>query len=134
MTLDVLESMLLVVRSLEKYQDLDDILEKVTTGAGKYSELDQSLRDAFATGRQKYIKYAKKLKSNALLYASHILDPRCRASMIKDMMPGKASEAIQQATEYFYAEWPNLAKDDTPVLITTLSNESIERPFGISLT
>jgi len=53
--------------------------------------------------------------------------------MIKDMMPGKASEAIQQATEYFYAKGPNLAKEDTPVPITTLSNESTERPFGISL-
>jgi hAT family C-terminal dimerisation region len=133
MTLDVSESMPSIVRSLEKYWDLDDILEQVTTGAGKYAELDQSLRKAFASGRKKYVKYAKKLKENSLLYAAHILDPRCRASMIKDMMPDQYDDVIQKATEYFYSEWPELAKDDIPTLSTTESDEPETRPFGMSL-
>ena len=133
MTLDVSESMPSIVRSLEKYWDLDDILEQVTTGAGKYAELDQSLRKAFASGRKKYVKYAEKLKKNSLLYAAHILDPRCRASMIKDMMPDQYDDVIQKATEYFHSEWPELAKDDTPTLSTTKSDEPEARPFGMSL-
>lgn len=41
MTLDVSDSIPSTVRSLEKYWDLNDILEQVTTGAGKYTKLDQ---------------------------------------------------------------------------------------------
>jgi hypothetical protein len=40
-TLDVSKSIPSTVRSLEKYWDLNDILEQVTTGAGKYTKLDQ---------------------------------------------------------------------------------------------
>jgi hypothetical protein len=132
MTLDVSESMPSIARSLEKYWDLDDILEQVTTGASKYAELNQSLRKAFASGRKKYVKYAKKLQKNSLLYAAHILDPRCRASMIKDMMPDQY-DVIQKATEYFHSEWPELAKDDTLTLSTIESPEPETRPLGMSL-
>jgi hypothetical protein len=121
MTLQVSEKMPSVVRSLEKYWDLAHLLEQVATGSGIYSQLDQLLRHAFGTGRKKYIKYSRKLKKNALIYAAHILDPRCRASMIKDMMPEQFENAIRTITAYFYTEWPELAqKDTTSALSATL--------------
>ncbi|KAH9204024.1 hypothetical protein DL95DRAFT_235439, partial [Leptodontidium sp. 2 PMI_412] len=63
---------------------LDDLLKEVVTDADDYSQLDQSLRDTFKAGQKKYIVYDKKLESNSMIYAAHILDPRCKASMIKD--------------------------------------------------
>ena len=133
MTLKVSESMPSIVRSLEKYWDLDDLLEQVSTGTGDFKDLDQSLRKAFESGRRKYVKYSKKLEKNALIYAAHILDPRCRGAMIKNMMPDQFDEVIHSATTFFHAEWPQLAKDDTPTLSNTLSNEPTTRPFGMSL-
>lgn len=103
MTLQVSETMPEVGQSLEMYWDLDNLLDQVTNGVSNYAELDQSLRDAFATGRKKYIKYSRKPEKNALLYAAHILDPRYRTEMIKDMMPDQNSEVIQAATEYLFA-------------------------------
>jgi hypothetical protein len=41
---------------LELYWDLDDLMEKVTTGSGIYSELDQSIRVAFEKGKLKHMK------------------------------------------------------------------------------
>ena len=66
---------------------MDDLLEQVTTGTGNFKDLDQSLRKAFKSGRRKYVKYFKKLEKNALIYAAHILNPRYRGAMIKNMMP-----------------------------------------------
>lgn len=134
MTLKVSQAMPSIVRSLENYWDLDELLDKVTTGSGIYSDLDQSVRKAFANGRRKYVKYADKLKGNAILYAAHILDPRCRVSLINDMMTEEAAEeAIQQATEFFHIEWPGTAILDTSTLMTTLSDEPQERPIDVSL-
>lgn len=113
MTLHVSETMPEVGRSLEIYWDLDNLLDQVTNGVGSYAELDQSLRDAFATGRKKYIKYSKKLEKNALLFAAHILDPRYRSEMIKDMMADQKDEVIQAAIEYLCKEWPALLEVDT---------------------
>jgi hypothetical protein len=53
MTLQVSETMPEVGWSLEMYWDLDNLLDQVTNGVSNYAELDQSLRDAFATGRKK---------------------------------------------------------------------------------
>jgi len=80
----------LVARSLEIYWDLDDLLERVITGQGDYSELDQAIRDAFIAAKAKHVKYMKKLNKDALIYMAHILDPYYKALMIKDMMPDKA--------------------------------------------
>jgi hypothetical protein len=112
MTLQVSETMPEVSRSLEMYWDLDNLLDQVANGVGNYAELDQSLRDAFATGKKKYIKYSRKLEKNALLYAAHILDPRYRTEMIKDIMPDQKAEVIQAATEYLCKEWPALLELD----------------------
>jgi hAT family protein len=133
MTLQVSENMPSVVRSLEKYWDLDHLLEQVATGSGIYSQLDQSLRHAFGTGRKKYIKYSRKLKKNALIYAAHILDPRCRASMIKDMMPEQFENVISTIMAYFYTEWPELAQKDTTLALSVTPEEPATRPFGMSL-
>jgi hypothetical protein len=133
MTLDVSTAMPSVVRSLEKYWDLDDLLERVSIGAGEFGELDRSLRIAFATGRRKYIKYSKKLSKNSLIYAAHILDPRCKASLIKLMMPDQYDDVIDAATKFFHAEWPELAQEDLPSASDIPSNEPELRPFGMSL-
>src|SRR6266487_4782120 len=105
-----------IVRSLEKYWDLDDLLEQVSIGTGDFKDLDQSLQKAFESGRRKYVKYSKKLEKNALIYITHILDPRYRGAMIKNMMPDQFDEVIHSATTFFHAEWPQLAKDDMPTL------------------
>lgn len=112
MTLQVSEIMPEVSRSLEIYWDLDNLLDQVTNGVSNYTELDQSLRDAFATGRNKYIKHSRKLEKNALLYAAHILDPRYRTEIIKDIMPDQKGEIIQAATEHLCKEWPILLELD----------------------
>jgi hypothetical protein len=85
---------------------LDDLIEKVTTGSGIYLELDQSIRVAFKKGKLKHVKYIRKLEKHTMLYAAHILDPRCRTSLIRDMMPDKADSILLAVQRYFKREWP----------------------------
>ncbi|KAH6722005.1 hypothetical protein BKA61DRAFT_568563 [Leptodontidium sp. MPI-SDFR-AT-0119] len=133
MTLKVSKEMPSLVRSLELYWDLDDLLKQVVTGAGDYSQLDQSLRDAFKAGQEKYIVYDKKLESNSMIYAAHILDPRYKASMIKDMMPAQFDQIIDDVKHYFKTEWLAVAGQDAPNLEHALLELGAERPFGMSI-
>jgi hypothetical protein len=73
---------------------LDDLIEKVITSSGIYLELDQLIRVAFKKGKLKHIKYIRKLEKHTMLYAAYILDPRCRTSLIKDIMPDKAKVVL----------------------------------------
>src|SRR6266536_5345766 len=65
-----------------------------------------------------------------MIYAAHILDPRCKTSIIKDMLTDQAETTIEVARKYFKTEWPELA---------TISSSnpspaaSIERPPGVSI-
>ncbi|PVH71643.1 hypothetical protein DL98DRAFT_386856, partial [Cadophora sp. DSE1049] len=52
------------------------------------------------------------LESNSMIYAAHILDPRCKASMIKDMMPAQFDQIIDDVKHYFKTEWPAAAGQD----------------------
>jgi hypothetical protein len=133
LTLKVSKEMPSLVRSLELYWDLDDLLKQVVTGAGDYSQLDQSLRDAFKAGQKKYMVYDKKLESNSMIYAAHILDPRCKASMIKDMMPVQFDQIIDDVKHYFKTEWPAVAGQDAPNLEHGPLELGTERPFGMSI-
>ncbi len=93
-TLHVSEAMPSIVRSLELYWDLDDLMEKVITGSSIYSELDQSIRVAFEKGKLKHVKYIRKLEKHTMLYAAHILDPHCRTSLIRDIILDKADSIL----------------------------------------
>ena len=50
MTLKVSEDQPSLARSLKGYQDLDDLLIRVSIGTDIYADLDESLRDAFKAG------------------------------------------------------------------------------------
>jgi hypothetical protein len=41
-----------------------------------------------------------------IIYAAHILDPRCKTSLIKGMKGDKTDRVVTAVTEYFKAEWP----------------------------
>ena len=73
-TLLVLETMPKVGQSLSKYWELNVLLDNVANGIGVNAELYQLVKNTFAIGRKKYLKYSQKLEKNALLYAAHILD------------------------------------------------------------
>lgn len=75
----------------------------------------------------------ERLSKNSLIYAAHILDPRCKASLIKLMMPDQYDDVINAATKFFHAEWPELAHEDLPSASDIPSNEPELRPFGMSL-
>jgi len=89
-TLRVSQAMPSIARSLEIYWDLEDLLNNVTSGSGRYSELDQSVRTAFQKGKAKHLKYVRKLEKFTMVYAAHILDPHCKTSLVTDMMQSKA--------------------------------------------
>lgn len=122
-----------LVRSLELYWDLNDLLKQVMTGASDYSQLNQSLRDAFKAGQKKYMVYAKKLESNSMIYAAHILDPRCKVSIIKNIMPIQFDQIIDDVKDYFKTEWPAVAGKDAPNLEHSLLELGAKRPFGMSI-
>ncbi len=105
-TLCVSEAILSIVRSLELYWDLDDLMEKVITSSGIYSELNQSIHVTFKKGKLKHVKYIRKLEKHTMLYAAYILDPRCRTSLIRDMMLDKANSILLAVQRYFKREWP----------------------------
>jgi hypothetical protein len=57
-----------------------------------------------------------------MLYAAHMIDPRCRTSLIKDMMPDKADLLILLAIQrYFRREWPQTGFAGTPVTASLVS-------------
>jgi hypothetical protein len=130
LTLKVSESMPSLARSLEVYWDLDDLLDKVIGGQDKYGELDPIIRNAFKAGKAKHVKYTKLKAKNAMLFAAHILDPRCKTSMIADMMPDQRDAIVSMVKKYMITEWPALAE----VQILGLQPEPfIERPNGMSI-
>jgi hypothetical protein len=105
--------------SLEVYWDLDDLLDKVIGGQDRYRELDPVIRDAFKAGKAKHLKYTKLKAKNAMLFAAHILDPRCKTSMIADMMPDQRDAIVSVVKKYMITEWPALAEvHETPFLIS----------------
>ena len=130
LTLKVSESMPSLARSLEMYWDLDDLLETVTTAQGKYAELDPIIRNAFKAGKAKHLKYSKLKAKNAMLFAAHILDPRCKISMIANMMPDRSDAVLSMVKKYMTTEWPSVAEIKTPDLQALVS---IERPDGVSI-
>ena len=75
-----------LARSLELYQDLDNLLRQVINGEGKYADLNVTIRASFKAGEAKYVKYQDKLTKNAMIYAAYILNPRYKTLMIKDML------------------------------------------------
>ncbi|KAH8589123.1 ribonuclease H-like domain-containing protein, partial [Bisporella sp. PMI_857] len=130
LTLKVSESMPSLARSLEVYWDIDDLLDKVIGGKDKYGELDPTIRDAFKAGKAKHLKYTKLKAKNAMIFAAHILDPRCKTSMIADMMPGQCDTIISMVKKYMITEWPALAEVQIPDLQPV---PFIERPDGMSI-
>ena len=68
-----------------------------------------------------------------MIYAAHILDPRCKASMIKDMMPAQFDQIIDDVKHYFKTEWPAVAGQDAPNLEHAPLELGAERPFGMSI-
>jgi hypothetical protein len=114
---------------------LDDLLRQVVDGEGKYADLDSTIRLSFKAGKAKYVKYHNQLSKNAMIYAAHILDPRCKASMIKDMLDDQADAAIKVAKDYLNTEWADLTKANSlPSSSSNLpSSTSIERPAGVSV-
>ena len=113
--------MLSIARSLELFWDLDDLMEKVTTSSDIYSELDQSIRVTFEKGKLKHMKYIRKLEKHTMLYAAHILDPRCRTPLIRDMMPDKVEMVLLAVQRYFKRKWPQTGFASTPVITSLLS-------------
>ena len=79
--------MLSLARSLEIYQDLDNLLKQVIGSVSRFADLDLSIRTAFKKGKLKHVKYIKELSKNAIVYAAHTLDPRYKTLIIKDIMP-----------------------------------------------
>jgi hypothetical protein len=106
------------------------LLDNVIKGNEKYTELDLIIKDAFKLGKAKHLKYSKLTAKNAMLFAAHILDPRCKASMITIMMPNQRDELLTIVKNYMTIEWLALAKvqlHDTP------PKENTKRLDGMSI-
>jgi hypothetical protein len=134
MTLKVSQSMPSLPRSLEIYWDLDDLLTKVITGEDHFSQLDESIRIAFAAGKRKHVVYTDRIEQAIMIFAAHILDPTCKASLIKEMMPEKWTQINTSLARYFEEEWPQTvfvtSLDSTPPLSPTALNT---RPTDMSI-
>lgn len=136
MTLQVSEFMPTIVRSLEKYWELDDLLTNVIAGNDIYAICDSSIKSAFTYAQGKYIKYKRECDSNSMVYAAHILDPRNRLELINSETPDdQLSNILSKTKAFFAAEWPNTAviRDSSPALSTSsFSSQSNRRPSNIS--
>ena len=67
-----------------------------------------------------------------MIYAAYILNPRCRFTMIKGMMPN-ANKVLKNTKEYFIREFPALALQDVPILLRAAETLVAGRPPGMSL-
>jgi hypothetical protein len=56
-----------------------------------------------------------------MLFAAHIVDPRCRTSLIKDMMPDKADLILLAIQRCFRRERPQTGFAGTPVTASLVS-------------
>jgi hypothetical protein len=57
-------------------------------------------------GKVKHVKYLSEMEKCTIIYAAYILDPRCKTSLIKDMIGDQAGRIVTAVTDYFKAEWP----------------------------
>ena len=73
--------------SLEIYQDLDDLINSVIEGRGKYIDLYKIIKDVFKLGKAKHLKYSKLSAKNAILFIAYILDPYYKVLIIAIIMP-----------------------------------------------
>jgi hypothetical protein len=60
---------------------------------------------AFKAGKAKHVKYLGEMQKCRIIYAAHILDPRCKTSLIKDMMGDETDRIVTAVTDYFKTEW-----------------------------
>jgi hypothetical protein len=67
-----------------------------------------------------------------MIYAAYILDPRCRFTIIKGIMPN-ANKVLKNTKEYFIREFPALALQDVPILLGAAETSAAGRPPGMSL-
>ena len=110
------------------------MITKVTTSSGIYLELDYSVKNTFKKGQAKHIKYIRKLEKHTMIYATHILDPRCKSSMITMMMGDKAGAILTAVKKYFRTEWPQTDAARTPTVSSSLSvSLPGPRPSNISI-
>jgi hypothetical protein len=80
------------------------------------------------------MKYIRKLEKHTILYAAHILDPRYRMPLIRDMMPDKAETVLLAVQRYFKREWPQTGVAGTPVTASPLSTALPETcPASVSV-
>jgi len=117
--------------SLELYWELQEILTKVENAQGIYSELDPTVRRAFNAGARKHQVYYAKLENNSMIYAAHILDPRCRTTIIKLMQSAKSVTILDNARKYFLKEWPALAAPSAQLQGGGNAQILTERPFNM---
>ena len=69
-----------------------------------------------------------------MLYAAHILDPCCRTSLIRDMMPDKADSILLAIQRYFKREWPQTGFAGIPITASPLSTAMLETcPASVSV-
>jgi hypothetical protein len=133
-TLQVSKDMPSISESLEIYWSIDHLLKQVIDGAKDdehdFSELDDSICQAFKKGQLKHIKYMKKLKDFSMLYSAHVLDPRNRLDIIETMMPDDIDEVRTTIRKYMIAEFPKLGVQPSP---PPLSSTNLTRPPGISI-
>jgi hypothetical protein len=92
------------------------LLDKAIGGKEKYRALDPTIRDAFKACKAKQLKYTKLKAKNAIIFAAHILDPRCKTSVIADMMPDQRDAIVSMVKKYMITEWPALAEVQIPDL------------------
>jgi hypothetical protein len=112
-----------LVRSLEIYWEIDQLLDNVDKGIGIYKDLERTIPLAVSAGIKKSQKYKRKLeKRNIMIFAAHVLDPRCKKSLIEEQMPLEAVN-IKSVREYLKWEWP----ETTPDPLT-----EVKKPAGIS--
>jgi len=76
-TLKVLEFQPSLACTLEQYWDLNAELKAVINGKGSYALIDQTLQNAFKVEYKKFIKYRDLLAEIPMVYAAHIINPRC---------------------------------------------------------
>ena len=80
------------------------------------------------------MKYIRKLEKHTMLYAAHILDPRCHTSLIRDIMPDKADSILLAVQRYFKREWPQTGFTGIPITASPLSIAMLEtRPASVSV-
>lgn len=84
---------------------LVDLVRSVQAGEDQYQDIVDELKTAFKFAEDLLEKYTSDINETMMVFAAHVLDPRCKFTLIKEQYGDQADEYITRIKDYLRCNW-----------------------------